>query len=165
MMGKDQGKGTWKKPESWRELAAAGKAGAKAKVCGKSVFERKGRWYYTKRPLGSDNDDGCYLGNWLYWDVPGPSDMPDAKDQRIKEIEAERDMLRAALESFWICWAEDQTKSVVNLSTPVHSVRETNVLFAHALEQILRAVSHGQYEQQKVIRQLAEYQVKEAENG
>ena len=116
MMGKNQGKGTWKKPESWRELAAAGEAGAKVEV-------------YTG-PLNTVKNN---VGR------PKPSRMR--------------------------YWVDDQTKPVVDLSTPVHSVRETNVLFAHALEQILRAVSHGQYEQQKVIGQLAEYQVKETENG
>ena len=141
MMGKDQGKGTWKKPESWRELAAAGEAGAKVEV-------------YTG-PLNTVKNN---VGR------PKPSRMR--------------------------YWVDDQTKPVVDLSTPggyearpirqalkeswaeVRALRleiarrdERNVLFAHALEQILRAVSHGQYEQQKVIRQLAEYQVKETENG
>jgi len=132
MMGKDQGKGTWKKPESWRELAAAGEAGAKVEV-------------YTG-PLNTVKNN---VGR------PKPSRMR--------------------------YWVDDQTKPVVDLSAPggyeARPIRqaalrleiarrdEKNVLFAHALEQILRAVSHGQYEQQKVIRQLAEYQVKETENG
>jgi len=45
------------------------------------------------------------------------------------------------------------------------SVMACNKLFAHALEQILRIIGHGHYEERLVIKQLAEYQVKETENG
>ena len=45
------------------------------------------------------------------------------------------------------------------------SVTACNKLFAHALEQILRIIGHGHYEERLVIKQLEEYQVKETENG